>query len=370
MNVIAEQTVESGCPGEQPMPWIGAWARRSLLQMPSAWKEIVPGVVERYTYSMDFGTVIDVRTVDGRLYRLPFSSLQTLCVRKLVDEDESTSEWIKQRLFIKAVLDDQCSASQFLVVEEPIDAQPAHGQEHVRHVKCYVAKRPRFRPATQPVLKARRAVKRMVKSMMKNPMYPVHSFACKNERCVVALAGPVGSPYEGGLFKVIIEFDDVGAFEEPRILTPMYHINVRLNGDFFNFGCYAAAPLILELFVDLMRRPDERPEYCQPNAAEYRDSLALFDRKARDMTAMYAKPQWCHWHPRLFPLLPRGVQQQVLALLMVMHRLSLGLCDDESQLGLPPELLELVFEHLVNDMRLSFLAADVDFVVPDLWRFV
>lgn len=44
--------------------------------------------------------------------------------------------------------------------------------------------------------------------------------------------GPIGSPYEGGVFKIIIMFPKDYPFKPPRIMfkTPIYHPNISSTG--------------------------------------------------------------------------------------------------------------------------------------------
>ena len=51
--------------------------------------------------------------------------------------------------------------------------------------------------------------------------------------CIATIRGPIGSPYEGGLFKLKIIFPDNYPFQHPDIffITKIYHPNINTNGN-------------------------------------------------------------------------------------------------------------------------------------------
>ena len=73
------------------------------------------------------------------------------------------------------------------------------------------------------------------KDILKNPPYGVT--ACLNNDNIykwdATLVGPTGTPYEGGVFKLKLDFLKNYPFAAPKIvfITPIYHCNISNRGE-------------------------------------------------------------------------------------------------------------------------------------------
>ena len=112
------------------------------------------------------------------------------------------------------------------------------------------------------------------------------------------LYGPQGSPYEGGLFTISIDFPDEYPTKAPvlRMVTPIYHPNIDDQGliciDIIrgSWKSHYTMRFILNSIMGLMKYPN--PENPWPSkqsvANEYKSNYRTFFSKARDLTARHA----------------------------------------------------------------------------------
>ena len=110
------------------------------------------------------------------------------------------------------------------------------------------------------------------------------------------LTGPEESPYEGGTFKLRIEFPKDFPFKPPKVEfeTKVYHPNVKSTGTIClgilkdDWSPDINVTQILVAIKDLMKNPNLdhplEPEICK----QCKDDKAAFDATAKEWTEKYA----------------------------------------------------------------------------------
>ena len=114
----------------------------------------------------------------------------------------------------------------------------------------------------------------------------------------VKIAGPAGTPYEGGTFVVNVDFSDNYPFKCPnmKFVTKIYHPNIKTDtGEI----CAEAiknswvptlnAQFIIKMLVELITQPNgDNPQEAEI-AREFIQSKSTFEEKAKEFTEKYAK---------------------------------------------------------------------------------
>lgn len=112
------------------------------------------------------------------------------------------------------------------------------------------------------------------------------------------LIGPTGSPYEGGLFRLEIQFPVEYPFKPPsiRFKTPVYHPNIHRNGqiclDILKQSSWSPALTITKVLLSISSLlTDANPnDPLAPEVADvYLHDRARFDVTARTWTQKFAQ---------------------------------------------------------------------------------
>lgn len=111
-----------------------------------------------------------------------------------------------------------------------------------------------------------------------------------------SMMGPVGSPYEGGVFRLDIRFPPDYPFKAPKIsfLTPIYHPNISGNGqiclDILSGEWSPALTLsrVLLSISSLLTDPNPDDPMRGDAARLYRNDLQKYNKMAKEETQKHA----------------------------------------------------------------------------------
>ena len=110
------------------------------------------------------------------------------------------------------------------------------------------------------------------------------------------LMGPVGTPYVGGVFKLIIDFPTNYPFKPPKVrfLTKIYHPNINSQGGICldilkdNWSPALTISKVLLSICSLLDEPNPDDPLVMDIAEKYLKNRVLYDCIAAEWTAQYA----------------------------------------------------------------------------------
>lgn len=114
------------------------------------------------------------------------------------------------------------------------------------------------------------------------------------------LDGPLKSPYEGGLFKLLVKIPERYPFEPPQVQfqTKIYHPNIdamgRICSDVLKMppkGCWKPTlnlKVVLSALHIMLSEPNPDDPLEHDIAGEYKNNHSLYFEKAAEMTRLHA----------------------------------------------------------------------------------
>ncbi|MCJ1395045.1 hypothetical protein MMC18_007926 [Xylographa bjoerkii] len=114
--------------------------------------------------------------------------------------------------------------------------------------------------------------------------------------CLGTIYGPGGTPYEGGIFYLRIEFPPNYPFEPPRIrfLTKVFHPNIKPDGHMCldvlreNWSPALTISRMLLMISSFLDNPNSDQSVIQKAAKQYKENIGAYERTVRLYVKRYA----------------------------------------------------------------------------------
>lgn len=111
------------------------------------------------------------------------------------------------------------------------------------------------------------------------------------------IKGPKGTPYEGGVFKLELQFPAAYGERAPQtfFITKVYHPNVDPNNIQLNIltdgwrGAKFTALTVLQEVVELLKKPILQDALNKDIAEQYENDQEAFNKEAKQWTENFAK---------------------------------------------------------------------------------
>lgn len=146
-----------------------------------------------------------------------------------------------------------------------------------------------------------RIVKRLnqeMKDLQENPIENCSAGPIDNniKEWQATIFGPVDTPYQGGVFTVMIKFTDQYPFKPPQVYfkTPIYHCNINSRGGICldilskNWSPVLTVGKLLLSICSLLAQPNPDDPLVPSIADLYVKNKTFHDFKAKEYTAQYA----------------------------------------------------------------------------------
>jgi len=142
---------------------------------------------------------------------------------------------------------------------------------------------------------------RDLKDLLENPMEDIISCIPSPDldRCTVAMKGPAGSLYEGGVFKLGMTIPPDFPFKPPNkicFMTPMYHCNISEEGymclDSVEMNVWTPQVSIKSIFreiLELLRNPNAQDPVRFELSTQWRHDPILYENKVREHVRQHSE---------------------------------------------------------------------------------
>lgn len=114
----------------------------------------------------------------------------------------------------------------------------------------------------------------------------------------VLIEGPHASPYEGGVFKVVLQFSEDYPFKAPNVqfITRTWNPSISEKGEIClemlqKWKPVTQAQHIIVALRSLLQDPSPDAAQNASAATQLKDSKDAFETKAKEWTTMYATPE-------------------------------------------------------------------------------